>query len=48
MNGTAELLLEDQHIILHEGDSIYFDANLKHRLLSTRTDEVKVLAVVMR
>src|SRR5512133_871635 len=48
MKGTAELLLDDQRIVLNEGDSAYFDANLKHRLLSTGADEVKVLAVVMR
>jgi len=48
MKGTAELLLDDQRILLNEGDSVYFDANLKHRLLSSGCDEVKVLAVVMR
>ncbi len=48
MKGTAELLLDDQRIILNEGDSVYFDANLRHRLLSAECDEVKVLAVVMR
>ena len=48
LKGTAELLLDDQHIILNEGDSVYFDAALKHRLLSAEGGEVKVLAVVMR
>ncbi|MSN26520.1 MAG: cupin domain-containing protein [Geobacter sp.] len=48
MKGTAELLLDDQRIVLSEGDSVYFDATLKHRLLSSNGDEVKVLAVVMR
>jgi mannose-6-phosphate isomerase-like protein (cupin superfamily) len=48
MKGTAELLLDDQHIVLREGDSVYFDATLKHRLLSSGGGEVKVLAVVMR
>jgi transcriptional regulator with XRE-family HTH domain len=48
MKGTAELLLDDQRIVLNEGDSVYFDANLKHRLLSTGCDEVKVMVVVMR
>ncbi|ABQ27644.1 helix-turn-helix domain-containing protein [Geotalea uraniireducens] len=46
--GTAELLLDDQRIVLNEGDSVYFDANLKHRLLSSACDEVKVMVVVMR
>lgn len=48
MQGTAELLLDDQRIVLSEGDSVYFDANLKHRLFSSGSDEVKVMAVVMR
>jgi quercetin dioxygenase-like cupin family protein len=48
MKGSAELLLDGQRIILNEGDSVYFDANLKHRLLSTSADEVKVMVVVMR
>jgi transcriptional regulator with XRE-family HTH domain len=48
LKGTAELLLDDQRIVLNEGDSVYFDANLKHRLFSSVGEEVKVLAVVMR
>jgi transcriptional regulator with XRE-family HTH domain len=48
MKGNAELLLDDQSIMLNEGDSVYFDAFLKHRLLAAGSDEVKVLAVVMR
>lgn len=47
MKGTADLLLDDQHIVLNEGDSVYFDASLKHRLFSA-CDEVKVMVVVMR
>lgn len=48
MKGQAELLLDDKSIILNEGDCVYFDAFLKHRLLAKGCDEVKVLAVVMR
>ena len=48
MKGTAELLLDDQCIVLNEGDCVYFDSNLKHRLLSPGSEEVKVMAVVMR
>jgi len=48
MKGSAELLLDDQRILLHEGDSVYFDSNLKHRLFSADCNEVKVMAVVMR
>jgi quercetin dioxygenase-like cupin family protein len=48
MQGTAELLLDDQRITLNEGDSVYFDASLRHRLLAPTDDEVKVIVVVMR
>lgn len=48
MKGQAELLLDGKRIALSEGDSVYFDANLKHRLLSSSADEVKVMVVVMR
>ena len=48
MKGTAELLLDDRRIILSEGDCVYFDSALKHRLLAKDGDEVKVLAVVTR
>ena len=48
VEGSAELLLDDHRIIINKGDSAYFDANLKHRLLASGCDEVKVLAVVMR
>ena len=48
MKGTAELLLDDRRITLFEGDCVYFDSALKHRLLSRDGGEVKVLAVVTR
>lgn len=48
LQGTAELLLDEQRILLEEGDGVYFDATIKHRLLSVGSNEVKVMAVVMR
>ena len=48
MKGEAELLLDDQRIHLSEGDCVYFDSALKHRLLSNDGNEVQVLAVVAR
>jgi len=48
MKGTAELVLDEKRIILEEGDCVYFDSSLKHRLLSKDGTEVKVLAVVTR
>lgn len=48
MKGNAELLLDDKRIELSEGDCVYFDSALRHRLLSRDGDEVQVLAVVTR
>ncbi|HEU0265021.1 MAG TPA: XRE family transcriptional regulator [Geobacterales bacterium] len=48
MKGEAELLLDDKRIPLFEGDSVYFDSSLRHRLLSKDGSEVQVLAVVTR
>ena len=48
MTGIAELLLDDERINLEEGDCVYFDSSLKHRLLSKDGNEVQVLAVVTR
>ncbi len=48
MKGSAELLLEDQRFELNEGDCVYFDSSLGHRLLSKEGQEVQVLAVVAR
>lgn len=48
MKGTAELVLDEKRIILEEGDCVYFDSSLKHRLLSKDGGEVKVLAVITR
>jgi len=48
MKGTAELLLDEQRFELTEGDCVYFDSSLRHRLLSKDGLEVQVLAVVAR
>jgi transcriptional regulator with XRE-family HTH domain len=48
MKGNAELLLDNERISLEEGDCVYFDSSLKHRLLSKDGSEVQVLAVVTR
>jgi mannose-6-phosphate isomerase-like protein (cupin superfamily) len=48
MKGVAELILDEERISLEEGDCVYFDSSLKHRLLSRDGSEVKVLAVVTR
>ena len=48
LKGKAEILLEDERIILEEGDAVYFDATLRHRLLACDEGEVQVLAIVTR
>jgi len=48
MKGVAELVLEDERILLEEEDCVYFDSSLRHRLLSKDGEEVRVLAVVTR
>lgn len=48
MSGTAELILDDERIRLEQGDCVYFDSSLRHRLLSADGSEVRVLAVVAR
>jgi transcriptional regulator with XRE-family HTH domain len=48
LNGQAEILLEDERILLEEGDAVYFDATLRHRLLSCGGEETQVLAIVTR
>lgn len=48
LKGSAELLLDDHRIQLNEGDSVYFDSDMKHRLLSMDCEEVKVMAVVLK
>lgn len=49
LKGRAEVILEEERITLEEGDAVYFDSSVRHRLLSCDDDEeVQVLAVVTR
>lgn len=48
IKGNVELLLDNQRIPLSQGDSIYFDSSLKHRLVSRDGNEVEVLTVIAR
>ncbi|HKL26124.1 MAG TPA: XRE family transcriptional regulator [Desulfuromonadales bacterium] len=48
LKGKAEILLEQDRILLEEGDAVYFDSSLRHRLLAVDGQEVQVLAVVTR
>jgi transcriptional regulator with XRE-family HTH domain len=48
LKGRAEVILEEERIFLEEGDAVYFDATLRHRLLACDEMEVQVLAIVTR
>ena len=48
LKGRAEILLEEERILLEEGDAVYFDATLRHRLLACGDGETQVLAIVTR
>lgn len=48
LEGEAELLLGEERMVLREGDSVYFQSNLRHRLISHGGRGAKVLAVLSR
>jgi transcriptional regulator with XRE-family HTH domain len=48
VEGRAELLLEGEPLLLEEGDSVYFNSSLKHRLVPKDGSKVKAIAVVTR
>jgi len=48
ISGCADFLLDDQKITLYQGDSLYFESTMGHRLLSHDGNEVKVLVVVTK
>ncbi len=48
MEGEAEIILDKERIILGEGDAVYFESSIKHRLLCKGSREAKVLAVLCR
>ncbi len=48
MEGTAEILLDNERFILNAGDAVYLDSSVKHRLLLKEDRPIQVLAVVTR
>jgi len=48
LSGTADFLLDDQTVTLYQGDSLYFDSTMGHRLLTHDGKEVQVLVVVTK
>lgn len=48
LKGNAEIILNDERFSLEEGDAVYFDSTVRHRLLAKDGEPVQVLAVVTR
>lgn len=48
LSGTAEIILDEERFVLEQGDAVYFDSTVRHRLLSKDGETVEVLAVVTR
>ncbi len=48
LEGEVELLLEKERLVLREGDSVYFESSLRHRLLAHGMGGAKVLAVLAK
>jgi transcriptional regulator with XRE-family HTH domain len=47
IKGTMMTIIGGHEIILHEGDSIYFDSGYKHAMKALNGEQVKFLAVVL-
>jgi quercetin dioxygenase-like cupin family protein len=47
LEGTLKLTINENEIILNEGDSIFFDSSYKHIMEALNDKPVKLLAVVM-
>jgi len=48
IEGETELVYDTRKIELKEGDCVYFDSSVKHRLLRKGNKEAKVLVVICR
>jgi transcriptional regulator with XRE-family HTH domain len=47
IKGTMLAIIDGHEVILHEGDSIYFDSGYKHAMKALNNEQVKFLAVVL-
>ncbi|MDM7935270.1 MAG: cupin domain-containing protein [Methanothrix sp.] len=47
LEGTLKITINDNEIVLHEGDSIFFDSSYRHVLEAMNDGPVRLLAVVM-
>ena len=48
LEGSAEILLDNERYTLNAGDAVYLDSSVKHRLLLKENRPIQVLAVVTR
>jgi mannose-6-phosphate isomerase-like protein (cupin superfamily) len=48
LEGTVLMLLGNERVELNEGDSLYFNSSLKHRMLNPGARPSRVLAVITR
>lgn len=47
LDGTLKIYIHDNEIILHEGDSIFFDSSYEHAMEALENKPAKFLAIVM-
>jgi transcriptional regulator with XRE-family HTH domain len=47
LEGTLKIYLHENHIILHEGDSIFFDSSYEHAMEALKNQPAKFLAIIM-
>lgn len=47
LEGTVKIIIDNHEIILHEGDSIYFNSGYNHALKALNNTTVKLLALVL-
>lgn len=47
LEGTMQMIIDGHEIILHEGDSIYFDSGYKHLMKPMNNRQVRFLAVIL-
>ena len=47
VKGTMMTIIDGHEVILHEGDSIYFDSGYKHAMKALNNEQVRFLAIVL-
>jgi quercetin dioxygenase-like cupin family protein len=47
IKGSMTTIIDGHEIILHEGDSIFFNSGYKHAMRAMNSEEVKFLAIVL-